>query len=335
MQAWLESKWYGSQNKGWKILCFPFHCILQCLVLSRYFLYRFGLLSSWRSPVPVVIVGNISVGGTGKTPLVIWLVEKLKAAGYFPGVISRGYGGMIQHPSEVPEGGNPSLFGDEPLLIAKRASCPVWVGKDRPAAAKALLRAYPQCNVIISDDGMQHYALQRDIEIVVVDGSRLYGNKLLLPLGPMREPMSRLTRVDAIVVNGGSSCKPGEYLMRLDGDEFSSLHTPQKIVQASHFLNKKNHAVAGIGNPKRFFNHLRKLGVKVTEHSFPDHHPFQPSDLSIPDADAILITEKDAVKCQHFPQKNIWVLPVKAEVMNGLENKVINKIESFYGRKTA
>ena len=312
-------------------LNYPLGYLFVALLSFRRFLYRIGILGSWRGPVPVIVVGNITVGGTGKTPLVIWLVKQLRASGYAPGIISRGYKGAAKASKEVLDS-DASVVGDEPLLMARLASCPVWVGKDRPAAAIGLIKAHPECDVIISDDGLQHYALQRDFEIVVVDGARMYGNQFMLPFGPLREPLSRLSSVDAVVLNGSESGKANEFSMRLAGDLFYLLSSPEKTVQADYFYNKKVHAVAGIGNPSRFFSYLRRLGLDVVEHRFPDHYQFQVSDLQMPGADIILMTEKDAVKCLHFTRDNVWVLPVEAQVSGGLEDKVIEKIESFYGR---
>ena len=332
MQRWLERQWYKNPSRLTVWLNFALGYLIVTLLSFRRFLYRIGALASWRSPIPVIVVGNITVGGTGKTPLVIWMVKQLKACGYTPGIISRGYKGVARVAKEVLQTDLASLVGDEPLLMARRTSCPVWIGKDRPEAARALLKAHPECDVIISDDGLQHYALQRDFEIVVVDGARRYGNQLVLPFGPMREPISRLSSVDAVVVNGPESLKAGEFQMRLSGDLFCSLTSPEKIVRADYFYNKKIHAVAGIGNPSRFFSYLRRLGLDVVEHRFPDHHQFQVADLQMLGADIILMTEKDAVKCLHFARDDVWVLPVEAQVSGGLEDKVIEKIESFYGR---
>jgi tetraacyldisaccharide 4'-kinase len=332
MQRWLERQWYKNTSRLTVWLNFPLGCLFIALLAFRHFLYRIGILGSWRSPVPVIVVGNITVGGTGKTPLVIWLANQLKACGYTPGIISRGYKGAAKAPKEVLGADLASLVGDEPLLMARRTSCSVWIGKDRPAAARELLKAHPECDVIISDDGLQHYALQRDFEIVVIDGARRYGNKLMLPFGPMREPLSRLRFVDAVVVNGLGPVKASEFQMQLSGDLFYSLLSPEKTVRADYFHNKKIHAVAGIGNPSRFFNYLRGLCLDIVEHPFSDHHQFQTADLQIPGADIILMTEKDAVKCLDFARDNVWVLPVEARVSGGLEDKVIEKIESFYGR---
>ncbi len=324
-ESWLERQWY--RDGLWEILLLPLDLLLGLLVWLRRAAYRAGVLPSWRAPVPVVIVGNITVGGTGKTPLVLWLVDILKAQGRHPGIISRGYGGRAQAVTEVAPNSSPEEVGDEPALMFRRASCPIFVGRDRPAAARALLAAYPQCDVLVSDDGLQHYALQRDFEIVVVDGARLYGNGAMLPVGPLREPLWRLGSVDAVVFNGGGGdVWSDDYDMALRGEEFRRLNSPSDIAVAADFSGKRLHAVAGIGHPARFFNHLRALGLDVTEHAFPDHHQFVAGDLQITDADAILMTEKDAVKCFAFAPENAWYLPVKAEILGGLDEKILEKI---------
>jgi len=335
MQRWLERQWYSDKVGFWSVLFTPFSMLLGLLVSLRRALYKIGLIPSWRSPVPLVVVGNITIGGTGKTPLVIWVVQQLLAKGYSPAIVSRGYGGSAEKITPVSINSDPKVVGDEPLLIATRTACPVWIGKKRSAVIRTLLRAHPHCDVIISDDGLQHYAMQRDFEIIVVDGVRYFGNKAMLPFGPMREPTWRMHDVDAVVVNGAEADASGEYLMRLRGQEFYSLYAVEKKASANFFAGKRIHAVAGIGNPSRFFSHLRQLGLTFVEHAFPDHHQFQAEDLQIPEADIILMTEKDAVKCLQFAQDNIWVLPVQAEVIGGLEVKVVEKIESFYGHKVA
>ena len=336
MQSLLERHWYSEKVGFWQVFFVLPDLLLAVLVTLRRFLYRVGLIPSWRSPVPVIVVGNVTVGGTGKTPLVIWLAEQLTEKGYSPGIVSRGYGGSAQQVTEVVKGADASLVGDEPLLMAMRTSCPVWIGRKRPELVRALLEANPQCDVIISDDGLQHYALQRDFEIVVIDGMRRYGNGAMLPFGPMREPAWRVLEADAVVVNGGDAdFFVGEHLMRLNGGAFYLLSDVRKTAKAKDFEGKKIHAFAGIGHPARFFNQLRQLGMDIVEHPFPDHHPYGPGDLQIEEAGVILMTEKDAVKCLKFHQKNIWVLPVHAEVIMGLEDKVVERIESFYGRKVA
>jgi tetraacyldisaccharide 4'-kinase len=279
--------------------------------------------------VPVIVVGNITVGGTGKTPLVLWLAGLLRRHGMKPGIVSRGYGGRIREPRKVCGDADPADFGDEPVLIARRSGCPVWVGADRAAAAAALLAAAPDCDVVISDDGLQHYALQRDVELALIDGARGLGNRLLLPAGPLREPPSRLDVVDAIVVNGPGAVPRTSapvYTMTLNGAEFRNVVDPARIAAASHFAGKRVLAVAAIGNPARFFDHLGALRVEFETRSFPDHHAYTPADFADVDADAVVMTEKDAVKCTAFARDTWWVLPVEAEPEAGLGELVLGKL---------
>src|SRR5574340_304245 len=238
-------------------------------------------------------------------------------------------------------GSDPAVVGDEPALLARRCRCPVWIGRDRVAAARALLAAHPECDVIISDDGLQHYRLRRDVEIAVVDGARGLGNGLLLPAGPLREPASRLAAVDAVVINGATThpsladtLPPRSLHMRLRGESFHNLVDPSRRASAADFRGKKLHAVAGIGNPRRFFDHLRDLGLDFTAHAFPDHYAFQPGDLGF-GADAILMTEKDAVKCEKFAPPNAWALAVDAEPDSALEQKILLILRNRHGPQTA
>ncbi len=330
--SWLQRQWRC--KSAWQILLFPLSFVFALLSGLRRLGYRFGLLRSFGMPVPVIVVGNLTVGGTGKTPLVLWLIEFLRGQGYQPGVVSRGYGSSAMRPQAVAAASDPALVGDEPVLLARRAQCPVWVGSKRAEAARALLSVRPDCDVIISDDGLQHYALRRDIELVVVDGERCFGNRMLLPAGPLREPLARLKSVDAVVMNGGR-VRPGEFSMRLVGDVFRNLKHGDSAVQAADFGGKRVHALAGIGNPERFFAQLRQLGLDVVEHPFPDHHAFQPQDLQFADADVILMTEKDAVKCAAFAPDNCWVLAVSAEVDAVLSNRLLEKLRKLHGRQTA
>lgn len=283
--------------------------------------------------MPVVVVGNITVGGSGKTPLVLWLAENLRRLGFQPGIISRGYGGENCELTEVMSGSDPLLVGDEPVLLARKSGCPVWVGRNRAKAARALLKAYPACNLILSDDGLQHYRLSRNVEIAVVDGERRFGNGFLLPAGPLREPVARLGSVDAVVVNGGSGEVPHNakvgFAMRLAGTEFYNLADPTQRVKPQDFVGQTVHAVAGIGHPLRFFEHLRSLGLAVSEHPFPDHHAFQSQELDFPGH--VLMTEKDGVKCARFAKDNYWVLAVEAEVGEDLARLVAEKVRSCNG----
>lgn len=291
------------------ILLAPFSMVFRVLVSLRRALYRAGLLPSVRLPVPVIVVGNLTVGGTGKTPLVLWLAGELRRRNRHPGILCRGYGGRHRGPRAVAAGDAPAVTGDEALLLAERARCPVWIGIDRGGAGRALLSAHPECDVIICDDGLQHYRLQRDFEIAVED-ERGLGNRLLLPAGPLREPASR--RVDATVVNGGEP-RPGAYSMRLKTSGIYRVCRPQELVALSELSGKKLHAVAAIGNPRRFFAELAGMGLAAVPHAFPDHHAYRPEDLEFADCDFVLMTEKDAVKCRRFGRRDFVAVRVDAE----------------------
>jgi len=295
----------------------------------RRALYRAGVLPSRPLPVPVVIVGNITVGGSGKTPVVLWLADFLKQREWRPGIVSRGYGGAAEGPLPVTPVSDPAQVGDEPVLLARRAGCPVWVGRDRAATAYALLRAEPGCDVLLCDDGLQHYRLRRNVEIAVVDAERRFGNGRLLPAGPLREPRSRLDGVDAVVWNGGrppADSSHRAFAMRLVGNRFWNLLNPTTTASPGAFHGRRIHAIAGIGNPGRFFAHLRKLGLDGMSHAYPDHHPYRPEDIGFADADAVLMTEKDAVKCAAFASEKLWALAVEAEIDPGLGEAVLRKI---------
>lgn len=328
MSAWLQKQW--TRYTAWHILLIPISWLFFLISSLRKAFYKLGLLSVQQLSVPVIVVGNINVGGTGKTPLVIWLATQLKLAGYHPGIISRGYGGNARQVREVFAHDLPAEVGDEPVLIAKRTNSPVFVNANRVAAGKALLAAHPECNIIISDDGLQHYRLHRDIEIVVVDGVKGFGNQALLPAGPLREPVSRLQQVDALVVNGKQSFELTDspdacFEMQLGSGAFYNLLNPSQQCDASAFQNKQAAAVAGIGNPARFFQQLQQLSVHFQPYAFADHHAFTARDFNDLEADIILMTEKDAVKCQAFAQPNFWVLPVDAVIKDGLMAVILNK----------
>jgi tetraacyldisaccharide 4'-kinase len=338
MADWLQKQWKGYSI--WHLFLLPLSIIFLLLSSARKQLFRFGVLKSHKLPVPVIVVGNISVGGTGKTPLVIWLANQLKQKGFKPGIVSRGYGGSANDVTEVFAHSMPNEVGDEPLLIAKHLDCPVFVGLNRVDACMALLEGHPDVNVIISDDGLQHYRLQRDIEIAVVDSQRGFGNALLLPAGPLREAKSRLNKVDAIVItnaNQQSSIKT-EFLapvfeLRFAGDVFISLFDGISKYKAGFFNGKSLVAVAGIGNPKRFFEDLTKMGLVFEQKSFPDHHAYTPQDLLPFAGKTILMTEKDAVKCEQFVKGNaqydIWMLPVSANIVDGLNKLVLQKLATL------
>jgi tetraacyldisaccharide 4'-kinase len=316
-------------------LLLPVSLLFGALVALRRALYRAGLLHREFLPVPVVVVGNITVGGTGKTPLVIHLALALRALGRHPGIVSRGYRGG-PHVAEVTLGGDPGAVGDEPLLLARRSACPVFVGRDRTAAGRALLASYPECDVILADDGLQHYGLARNVEIAVFD-ERGVMNGWLLPAGPLREPILRLTEVDVVVLNGIAvspaptlSCPV--YGMRLVGERFHRLNDPLIQCSASDLAGKKLHAVASIGAPQRFFDRLNEMKLSCVGHTFPDHHSYCEEDMAFA-GDAILTTEKDAVKLARLSLPlPVWVLPVTAEVSPDLAAFVLEKLN---GRPSA
>ncbi len=306
----------------------PLSLAFGAVVGVRRIAYRTGWLRVERLPVPVVVVGNLVAGGTGKTPLVLWLAEALRARGFRPAIVARGYRGANERPREVAIGGDPARYGDEPLLLAERSGAPVWIGRDRAAAARAALAAHPDRDLVICDDGLQHYALARDFEIAVED-ERGYGNGLLLPAGPLRESPSR--QVDATVLNGAVA-RAGTFAMRLEPAGFHGVRDARRTAGAEALRGKRLHAVAGIGNPARFFATLASLGLAVTPHAFPDHHPFAPGDLDFADCDAVLMTEKDAVKCRAFPRDDLFALRVEARVDERLADLVALRL---HGRQAA
>lgn len=300
---------------------------------------RRRLLRPRRLRVPVIVVGNIAVGGSGKTPAVIWLVEALRTRGWTPGVLSRGFGGAARSPRAVHADSLPAEVGDEPVLIARRCGCPMWVGRDRVAVGQALLAAHPEVNILITDDGLQHYRLARDIEIVVVDEAML-GNCWPLPAGPLREPLSRLAQAHLLICNGVLSEALERRLpmmphaqMLLEADEFYRLADPAQRCNSIDLGGRPLRAIAGIGHPERFFATLRKLGLNPARcDAFPDHHAFVPADLAVAAGEALLLTEKDAVKCAAFAPADAWVLPVQARIDDGALDCLL---ERLHGPETA
>jgi tetraacyldisaccharide 4'-kinase len=305
----LDYYWYT--RSPWLVLLTPVSLVYRFAVWLRRLAYRSGLARSHRVDVPVVVVGNITVGGTGKTPLVAWLAGYLQSKGYRPGIISRGYGGRAKRwPQQVRPDSDPGIVGDEAVLLAGITRCPMAVAPNRVAAARALIE-HSDCNVIISDDGLQHYALQRDLEIAVIDGIRRFGTGFSLPAGPMREPVKRLQEVDLVVVNGLGS--GAEHPMRMRLGVAHNLKDSTLTRELSGFRGLAVHAVAGIGNPERFFQSLQQAGMQVVDHAFPDHHRFTPADIGFGDGKPVLMTGKDAVKCRHFASENDWYVPVEVE----------------------
>ncbi len=292
------------------------------------FSYKAGLKKSWRAPVPVVVVGNLTAGGNGKTPVVIWLVETLQQHGFRVGVVSRGYGGKAEnYPLLLCEETSTAQAGDEPVLIFQRTGAPVAVSPVRSDAVKALLVSH-ELDVIITDDGLQHYALARDVEIVVVDGIRRFGNGHWLPAGPMRERRSRLRSVDAVITNGGTA-QSGELAMILQPGKAINLLTGEQRDPTSL---QNVVAMAGIGHPPRFFATLKQLKVDVQkEVAFSDHQSYTLDKLSgvAQSGQALLMTEKDAVKCRSFAQPDWWYLPVDAKIEGVLAEKLLQKISDL------
>ncbi|MGZ5051504.1 MAG: tetraacyldisaccharide 4'-kinase [Methylobacter sp.] len=325
----LTDLWYKDHFIG--VWLSPLGYLFSDAVKFRKFLYRTGVLKKHRLPVPVIVVGNITVGGTGKTPLLIWLARMLKEQGYKPGIISRGYGGQAESwPQWVDTDSTAEQVGDEAILISKQTGCPMAVGPLRADAARLLLEK-SDCDLILSDDGLQHYALERDIEIVVIDGERRFGNGHFLPAGPLREPIERLRSVDFIVVNGEKS-EQEEFSMAIRGDTAVNLASGQEK-PLHEFANTDCHALAGIGNPDRFFKLLASVGLNCQTHSFPDHYRFQPNDIALPGSGPVLMTEKDAVKCMSFASERHWYVPVKAVPETGFAEQLLALLRSKRGVK--
>lgn len=315
----------------------PLSCLFGAIAARRRAMTRAQSL-----PVPVIVVGNIAVGGSGKTPVVDWLAALLRTGGHRPGIVSRGHGGQISMEGGValvPASGDPERYGDEPVLLARLTGCPLAIGRDRPAAARALLREHPDCDVLIADDGMQHYRLGRDLEIAVVDETTL-GNHLLLPAGPLREPLARLAEVDLILAHGqlspalrAATAGVPVFSMQLQGGDLRALADPARMQPVSAFRGRRVHAVAGIGRPQRFFDQLAGEGIEVVPHPFPDHHRFVAADLDFAEVLPILMTAKDAVKCAAFAPDDCWEYPVRAQIGSGAAERILEKLED--GRTSA
>ena len=336
MRDALIATWYAPRPTALGWLLRPLAALYGVVVALRRALYRGGWLRRERMPVPVIVVGNVTVGGAGKTPLVIALAHALAAVGRRPGLVSRGYGGSVQGAREVRAGDAPAEVGDEPLLLAT-SGFPVFVGRDRPAAARALLAAHAGCDVLLCDDGLQHYALARDFEIAVVDAARGLGNGLLLPAGPLREPASRLAEVDAVVRLVGAdahapSADPRATTMTHVPCGWRNLADPGRAVDPAAWRGRRVHAIAGIGHPQRFFDLLARLRIDAVPHAFVDHHAFTRDDIALPAAEVILMTAKDAVKCMPFADARCHALDIRAEIDPAL---VALLLESLDGRQAA
>ncbi len=330
LRKMLLDLWYGDKPKYQKIFLFillPFSFIYYLIITLRRKSYQHNRLASHTFNVPIIVVGNITVGGTGKTPFVMHLVSLLRQKGYKPGIVSRGYRGEGREDFYwVNEESDPRQVGDEPVLLAKRLRCPLVVAKKRPLGVEALLDS-GSVNIVISDDGLQHYALGRDIEIALLDSHKPYGNGFCLPAGPLREPITRLSSVDFVMLNGEKVPELSEYAMTLSPIMLYNGADPKKSKHLEDFKGQTVHAVAGIGNPSQFFSLLEKAGIKVIPHPYPDHHDFTREDIVFLDEHPVFLTEKDAVKCQGLLQFNHWVLPVEAKVDAEFDTRFLNVLQ--------
>jgi tetraacyldisaccharide 4'-kinase len=330
VQSWLNRIWYDRAPPPWWLL--PLSLTYGAVAGLRRYLYVKRLRKSIQVSLPVVVVGNLSVGGTGKTPLVCWLVARLTDLGFKPGVVTRGYGGSFGSVRLIDSFDDPRVVGDESILLARRTGAPVAIGRDRPAASQLLVNA--GCDVVVSDDGLQHYALARDCEIVVIDGDRRFGNGWLLPAGPLRETPARLAAADAIVVNGGRALLDGALSMRLEAKGALSL-VGGAAKALNEFAGRSVHAIAGIGNPERFFNMLRAHGIEVVGHALPDHAHLQAADIFFADQRPVLMTEKDAVKCQRIAGPHHWYVPVTASFDGGESSILLDIVTQAIAKRTA
>ena len=327
LERWANKLWYEDYYISTWLS--PFAYLYLDIIRFRRFLYRKGYLKSTALTVPVIVVGNITVGGTGKTPLVIWLAKKLQQVGFKVGIVTRGYRGKSDvYPLLVDKNTSPEQAGDEAVLIVKQTGCAVAVSPLRVDAAQLLVDE-KNCDIILTDDGLQHYALQRDIEIVVIDGQRRFGNNFLLPCGPLREPQERIKEVDFVILNGGKP-EDDEILMSLIANVAVNLVTGEKK-PLTEFKSQDCHALAGIGYPQRFFDMLVRYGLKTENHIFPDHHHFKAKDINFKDNHAVLMTEKDAVKCTDFASDKHWFVPVQAELPNSFLEQLLALIKQKNG----
>ena len=329
--SWIHDVWYGNARMGWVLL--PLTGLYWLVSGCRRLLYRLGIFRTCRAPVPLIVVGNITAGGTGKTPTVIWLARLLAERGFSPGIVSRGYGGsQSKSPMRVDANSEAAVVGDEPVLLARRSQCPVVVDADRVRAAAMLVD--DGVDIIVADDGLQHYRLARDYEICVIDGSRGLGNRRLLPAGPLRESPQRLDDVDQLLVNGHlrtsaeiSVAEQNAISFELEATEASrldgSLSRPLK-----RFSGTTVHAVAAIGNPGRFFDLLRAQGIQVIEHAYPDHAPVTTAELDFGDSFEVFMTEKDAVKLGRKIGARYWYVPVELQMDPVHALPLIEQIES-------
>jgi tetraacyldisaccharide 4'-kinase len=319
VEPWLFRVWYG--RSVFKYLLWPLAALFAVAVGIRRWLYRSGIFRIHRAAVPVIVIGNLTVGGTGKTPLVIWLAEQLGRIGLRVGLVCRGYGGRASEwPQQVGENSNPATVGDEAVLLSRATACPVVAGPDRVACVKLLGRSV---DVILSDDGLQHYALARDLELAVVDGRRGLGNGFCLPAGPLREPPSRLGDVDAIIVNGGDWGHGKALRMRMRLTHLTELSSGRHSALAD-FHGRRVHAVAGIGHPERFFADLTAAGISVDPRPLADHAEIEQDNLDFDDGCPVLVTEKDAVKCTGLDTQGVWSVAAVVDFDSGDDERLLS-----------
>jgi tetraacyldisaccharide 4'-kinase len=324
----IEDLWYGGHRLSWLFwLLAPLAGLFRLGVMARRLAFDRGWLASERLTVPVIVVGNLSVGGTGKTPLVLWLVDWLRAQGWQPGIILRGYAGQARDwPQAVTASSDPRQVGDEAVLLARKTDGPVVAGPDRVAAGRLLLARNP-CDILVSDDGLQHYRLQRDVEILVIDGSRGFGNGFCLPAGPLREPRARARGIPLRVCTGGRC--PGAEPLTLGAGDLVSLPAPGRTRPLSSLRGQRVTAVAGIGNPERFFALLRQAGLYVDARPYPDHHAYTAAEAAAWPPGPLIMTEKDAVKCLTFAGDNHWYLPVTAVPSEAFQHQLSQAISAL------
>jgi len=322
--SFVVDSWY--KKSLWLYLLTPFSFLFKYLTKRRRRKYIQEKFQSYKSDIPIIIVGNLTIGGTGKTPLVAYIAQELIKLGYKPGLVSRGYGGKYRETLKVTNQTSVKQTGDEAQILAK-LNLPFYIDKNRVRAVKTLENNH-NCDVIISDDGLQHYNMNRDIEIVVIDGKRRFGNNLTFPAGPLRESKSRLKSVDFVVNNSGPT-KDNEYLMNISPSKFIHLKTGKSYLIKDWPMHKQVHAVAGLGNPGRFFDLLARLGFDITRNSFPDHHNFDKEDLTFLDHLPIIMTEKDASKCVSFDNNKIWYLTIEADVSEKFITELDLKLKSL------
>lgn len=317
--------WWQSRNLI-SICLLPLALLYWLITVVRRVAYKIGIFTSYRAPVPVIVVGNISIGGTGKTPFTIALIHYLIKQGYKPGIVSRGYSGKaVNYPMKVTEQSNVQETGDEALMLKLQCACPVYIDPKRPRAIQAMLN-HEDVDIVISDDGLQHYAMQRDVEIVMVDGELKFGNRFCLPAGPLRETVSRLKKVDFVITTGSDKSDISPWTLNLEADKLINCRDSNKQVKVTDFKPKTVHAIAGIGNPQRFCDTLKALEFQVDFHPFPDHYIYKMQDLEKFTEFPLVMTAKDAVKLRKIAKGNWWYLAVQPQCSNGLLESIQQKI---------